>query len=127
MLCISGILKAQTVAVVTNNKDGWHKIGETTVNFKTEKDEITIIGADVFKQLQLKIVDAPVYLSSMQVFFENGTRKDVNIKSDYNAGQYTAPIDLPGRNRKLKKVVFVYRTIINWPVDKAHIELWGLK
>ena len=38
------LCKAQKVSVVTNNKPGWHKIGETTADFKTDKDVIKVLG-----------------------------------------------------------------------------------
>jgi hypothetical protein len=37
-------LRAQKVEVVTNDKPGWHKIGETHVDFKTDKDVVKVIG-----------------------------------------------------------------------------------
>ena len=51
-------LRAQKVEVVTNDKPGWHKIGETRVDFKTDRDVVKVIGADRFKALQIKAVDA---------------------------------------------------------------------
>ncbi len=118
---------AQKVAVETSNKEGWHKIGETTANFSGDKDEIIVLGADVFKAIRIKVTDAPVHIETMEVVFDNETRQNVDLKADFKAGEESRVIDLEGGDRKLKKVVYVYRTIPNFPIDKAHIELWGLK
>ncbi|MEP6512939.1 MAG: hypothetical protein ABJA79_03670 [Parafilimonas sp.] len=118
---------AQKVAVETSDKPGWHKIGETTANFNGDKDEIIVLGADVFKAMRIKVTDAPVHIETMEVVFDNETRQNVDLKADFKAGEESRVIDLEGGDRKLKKVVYVYRTIPNFPIDKAHIELWGLK
>ena len=118
---------AQKPEVVTNNKPGWHKIGETTVDFKTDKDQILVLGADKFKKIQLKVKDAPIHMEDLQVFYENDTKEDVTVRSDFRAGSESRVIDLKGADRRLKKVEFVYRTVPNTKKDKAQVELWGLK
>ena len=50
----------------------WQKIGEKTVDFKTNKDAITVSAADNFKALQIKTVDAPVHIDNLVVVYESG-------------------------------------------------------
>ena len=45
---------AQTPAVVLSDKAGWHKIGERTVDFKKDRDEVMVVGADRFLLFNLK-------------------------------------------------------------------------
>ena len=66
------IMYSQKPGVVVSDKDGWHKIGETTVDFKAEKDEISVIGADRFSSIKIKVTDAPIVLTSFEIFFESG-------------------------------------------------------
>ena len=120
-------LKAQKVEVVTSNKPGWHKIGETSVNFKADKDVVKVLGADSFKALRIKATDAPVHIENMQVVYENGEPEDIAIRFDFKQGTESRAIDLKGYERKIKEVSFVYRTVPNWKGEKAHIEIWGLK
>jgi hypothetical protein len=120
-------LKAQKVEVVTNNKPGWHKIGETTVDFKVDKDVVKVWGADSFKSIRLKTTDAPVHIASVSVVYQDGEPDNIEVRNDFKAGQESRAIDLQGKERRLKEVDLVYRTIPNWKGDKAHIELWGLK
>jgi len=118
---------AQQPAVMMNDKAGWHKIGETTADFKAEKDELVVLGADAFKSIKIKVTDAPIHIASLEVFYEAGDNETISLKSDFKAGGESRVIDLKGNTRALKKVVFVYNTVPNSKNDKAHVELYGLK
>ena len=120
-------LKAQKVEVVTTDKPGWHKIGETTVDFKTDKDKVYVLGNDHFKSIILKAVDAPVHIDNLEVVYGNGEPEEIPVRYDFKAGSESRNIDLKGYDRKIKEINLVYRTIPNWKGEKAHIEIWGLK
>jgi hypothetical protein len=120
-------LKAQKVAVVTNNKPGWHKIGETNVDFKIDKDVIKVWGADSFKAIRIKTTDAPVHIEGLQVIYDNGDPEDIEVRSDFKAGTESKEINLNGANRNIKQIDFVYRTVPNQKAEHAHVEIWGLK
>ena len=122
------VANAQDPGIVTSNKPGWHKIGETTASFKAENESILVLGADKFKSIKLKVTDAPVNIQSLQVFYESGEVEEINVKNELKAGAETRVIDLKdGSTRELKKVVFTYKTLPNSKDEKAHVELYGLK
>jgi len=118
---------AQKPAVVLNDKSGWHKIGETTVNFRTESDEIVIIGADRFISLRFKATDAPVWLSRVELFFDSGDSQKLDLDIKLKAQEESEIIPLEGGERKLKRIAFVYKTLSNPADNRAHIEVFGLK
>ena len=60
MAIVYGSVNAQSVVV--SDKEGWHKIGSRTIDFKNEKDEITVLGSDKFSSIKFKVKDAPVNL-----------------------------------------------------------------
>ncbi len=122
-----GSVKAQVPAVITSDKTGWHKISETTVDFKNERDEVTIMGADRFAAIQFKVEDAPINLISLEVFYESGDKQDIVVRTPIKAHGESRIIDLKGGERNLKKIAFVYKTIPNSKDQKAHVEIWGLK
>lgn len=126
-LFMGSILHAQKVGVVASNKPGWHKIGETTVDFRSDKDVIYVVGADKFKSLFIKVTDAPLHMEDAEIYFDNGNKQDIQVRTNFKAGTKSQIVDLDGGERNLKKVVFKYQTIPNFKVDKAHVELWGLK
>ena len=122
-----GLSNAQTPAVVSSDKTGWHKIGETTVDYKRDRDEIKIMGADRFAAIQFKVEDAPIDLISLEVFYESGDKQDIAVHSPIQAHGQSRIIDLNGGERSLDKIVFVYKTLPNRKDEKANVEIWGLK
>jgi hypothetical protein len=123
-----GIVNAQSPSVMVSDEAGWHKIGEKTVNFKTERDEISVMGADRFASLKFKVLDAPINLVSVQVTYEDGDKQDVNIGQEIKSPGESRTFDLKGgAERSIKKIIFVYKTLPNSKDEKAHVEIWGLK
>ncbi|MBI2270404.1 MAG: hypothetical protein HYU69_08620 [Bacteroidetes bacterium] len=122
----SGIY-SQKPAIVTSDKSGWHKIGETTVNFKTETDEIAVMGADRFAFIKIKVNDASIHLTSFDIHFETGDKQSVIIGQEIKAPGETRVVQLTGGERSIKKVSFIYKTVANAKDKKARVELWGLK
>jgi hypothetical protein len=113
--------------VVLSDKTGWHKIGETKADFTKERDEISVMGADRFASIKFKVTEASIQLNSLEVYYEEGDMQKVMIGSSIKAPGESRVIDLTGKERNLKKVVFVYKTVDNVKDQKAHVELWGLK
>ncbi|TRW23091.1 hypothetical protein FMM05_15485 [Flavobacterium zepuense] len=121
---------AQKPKIVASDKSGWHKIGETTVDYKTETDEILVIGANRFKSLQVKVTTATVNLESINISFDKGENQSVAIGKEIKAPGESRIIDLTGTGeRNVKKVVFKYKTLSTAGDSnkKARVELWGLK
>ncbi|HEY8898601.1 MAG TPA: hypothetical protein VIM79_27420 [Niastella sp.] len=121
------VLQAQKPEVITNNKAGWHKIGDAKVDFKADKDKFVLIGKDKFKSLQLKVKDAPVHIESMTVEYEGNTKQDIDLKSAYQPDTESKVIELNHSNSQIRNVTFFYHTVPNTSSKKAEIELWGLK
>ncbi len=119
--------KAQNPAVITSDKTGWHKIGETTVDFSKDRDEIAVVGADRFASIKFKVTDAPIDLQDLEVYYESGDKQDVQVRTPINSGGESRVIDLNGGERALKKIVFIYKTLPNHAGEKAHVEIYGLK
>lgn len=123
---MNNLMNAQTKMVISDKK-GWHKIGETTVDFTKDRDEVSIIGANKFAALIFKVEDAPVHIMDIEIFYESGDNQKVNVNFPVKAPGQTKEINLKGGERSIKKIVFVYKTISNKKDEKAHIEIYGLK
>lgn len=117
---------AQVPKVVVNDKDGWHKIGETTVNFDKESDKILILGANRFASIKITVTEAPIRLDSFDVFFDNNEKKSVTIGKDIKDQGETEVVNFNGE-KVIKEVVLFYHTVGENGNKKAHVELWGLK
>lgn len=130
LLAIAGCYStanAQQPKVVISDKTGWHKIGETIVNFEKDRDEILVIGADRFASLQFKVTEAPIDLQDMEVYYESGDKQVVKINESIKSPGESRIINLNGGERTIKKIVFVYKTLPNRKDNKSHVEIWGLK
>lgn len=118
---------AQKPAVVTNDKTGWHKIAETSVSLRSDRDEVVVMGADHFKSLRLKVIDAPVEFTDITVIFEDDMTQDISVKRVINRGDETRSVDLKGQNKAIKKIILRYKTVPTGEMDHAHVEIWGEK
>ena len=114
-------------AIMVSDSKGWHKIGETTVNFVKEREEIIVTGSDRFASIKFKVIDAPIQLMDLEVYFESGDKQVIKVNTSIKAPGESRVININGGERDLKKIVFIYKTVPNRKDDKAHVEIWGLK
>ena len=104
---------------------GWEKLGTRQVNFKADRDEITVTGREgAFTSLKIKVKNAPINITKMIVHFRNGQKQDIAIRQNIPAGGESRVIDLKGKKRIIKKVVFYYDTK-NRARRRATVELFG--
>lgn len=116
---------AQTPKVVVSDKDGWHKIGETRVDFKKETDKITVIGARRFAAVKIKVTEAPIFLESFDIVFDGDQKQTVNVGQGFNLPGETKTVEFGGE-KNIKRIDFKYKTV-DGSNQKAHVELWGYK
>ncbi len=129
MLVFAGsiqLVQAQKPVIVLSDKTGWHKLGETTVNFQKDFDEILIIGANRFEALKFMVNDAPIKLISLEVFYVGNTKENFRINNTIKDAGESRIIHLKGEHN-IKKVVFIYKTLKSRNDQKAHVTLWGYK
>ena len=105
----------------------WKHLGTRKVKFKTDRDVIKV-GADegVFRKIKLTVRKSGVHFLDMKVHFSNGDIFDVKIRRVIPKGGETRVIDLPGKNRSIKKVVFWYKSTKK-NSKRATIRLYGLR
>jgi hypothetical protein len=123
----SGVAVAQNPKVVTSDKAGWHKIGETTVDFKKEREEVEIYGANRFAAIKFKVDKEPIDLVSAEIIYASGDSQNINFNLHIKAPGYSRETNLDGGERTVTKIIFVYKTLPNPNDKKAHVEIWGLK
>ncbi len=89
----------------------WILLGERAVDRLIEKDTIHV-GAEkgTFTKIRFRVRRSGVNFHDVKVYFANGEVFDVSLKTFIKAGEQTRIIDLPGKNRKIDKVVFWYDT-----------------
>jgi uncharacterized membrane protein len=120
-------LFAQKPAVVGTNEPGWHHIGHTTASFKMQNESISVLGADEFTALKLKVSEGPLHIERLQVFYESGDMEDIDVQQHFANGNESRSINLSHPDKDIKKVAFTYKTEPNAEGEKADIDLFGLK
>lgn len=122
-----GIASAQQDKVNISGKTSWHKIGEATINFLVEQYEIMILEADKLGYIKFKVMNAPIVLMDLKVYFESGKKQNIDVNSLIKEPGESWVIKLNPSERNIKKVVFIYKTLPNHNGEKAQVGLWGLK
>jgi hypothetical protein len=89
----------------------WKRLGQKMVDHKAERDEIDV-GKDegLFKSIKIEVRGADVHFINVRVVYANGNDQEIELRNEIRAGGETRVIDLDGRNRAIRKVVFVYKT-----------------
>jgi hypothetical protein len=118
---------AQKPTVVATNEPGWHHIGRLTASFKSQSESLSVLGADEFSALKIKISDGPLHVQRLQVFYESGEMEEIDVKDYFGNGTESRVINLKNPDRDIKKVAFTYHTNPNAQGEKADIDLYGLK
>jgi hypothetical protein len=103
----------------------WELLGQRKVNFKTDRDVITVTATEgIFTKIKLKVLYNAIELLDLKVYFGDGDVHDVAVRKVIAAGGETRVIDLPGAARVIKKVEFVYRSRGPRP-GRATVMLFG--
>ena len=94
---------------------GWSLIGKQVVNFKDDRDKISVGDAGRhngrFKQLQIRAEGAPIEIRRMIVRFDNNETMNAVAKRtrlDENSG---ITVDLPGHRRDIKDIDIDYFSV----------------
>jgi hypothetical protein len=126
LIILAAIISISSVKAQKSNNNKGQKIGETTVDFKTEKAVIPISTSGNFKSLSIIATNAPVHIDDITVVYENGDPENIPIRYDFKTGIASRAINLDNNQRKIKEVDIAYKTVFNRKDSTAHIEIWGL-
>lgn len=103
---------------------GWTKLGERTVNGKTDHDTIAVGKAEgKFKTIQIKVEHSSLEMFDVRVTFGDDTSFSPPTRLVFHNGEISKPIDLPGGERVIKKVDFNYGNLAGG--GNASVELWA--
>jgi hypothetical protein len=106
-------------------RGGWIHLGDKHVDGKADHDKISIGRSDgTFRQLQIRVEDAPVDFQRVVVHYGNGTDEELQFRERINAGGETRAMDLRGGNRFIKSVEFWYEKA-DWGSRRPTVRLYG--
>jgi hypothetical protein len=103
-------------------------LGEKTITFRGERDEIRVGLLDgLFKRLMIEVVDNDVRIDKMIVVYGNNDRDEIPLRQVFREDSRSRIIDLEGRRRVIKKVIFHYKTVGRLVNGRATIKLFGIR
>src|SRR6266550_3368210 len=121
----AAILLILSFSLVLNAQRDWIHLGDKHVDGKLDHDKISIGRDDGrFRQLQIRVADAPVNFQRVVVHFGNGTDEELQFRERINPGAETRAMDLRGRGRFIKSVEFWYEKA-NWGPTRPTVSLYG--
>jgi hypothetical protein len=88
-------------------------LGSGRVNGSLDHDTIQAGQQGTFRAIQLRVNGGAVNFLRIIVQYGNGTRSEIQVRSNIPAGGSSRIIDLPGDRRVIKRVDFWY-TKANW-------------
>ncbi len=104
---------------------GWRLLSERSVRLLGDRDEILVTARrGTMRRIRLRVLDHGVEFFDVSVHFANGEQFDAPVRSFIRAGGQTRAIDLPGRDRVIRRVVLTYRTR-RGADGRARVQLWG--
>ena len=109
---VSLILLTVCVAGAAQSSGRWESLGQRAVDFKGDHDQIDVGRSEGrFKQLQVRVKNAPIEISNMVVTFGNDTTFSPNLRHKFSEKAANRIIDLPGERRTIKRIDFNYKSI----------------
>ena len=110
MLLLCLVVTGLAAAAQTSGR--WELLGQREVDFRNDHDQIDVgRNEGQFKQLQIRVKDAPIEVTNMVVTFANDQTFSPKIRYRFAEGSGTQVIDLPGERRTIKRIDFNYRSI----------------
>jgi len=103
----------------------WKFIGDKNVGYDVDHDEINAGDKnDEFRQIRIRVTDAPLKIMDLKIHFDNGSVQDVSIRNNIKQDGESRVIDLNGGLRRLDKIEFWYSTV-GKDKGRAKVAVWG--
>jgi hypothetical protein len=118
-------LAAVALAPGVASADTWEKLGERSVRLFADKDVIpvTLLRGD-FRRIKLRVSGNGVFINEVVVNFAIGGADRLRVRSFIRAGGETRVLNLRGRDRVIRSVILLYRSVPN-SKGRATVKVYG--
>lgn len=110
---------------VRDTPEGWVLLGDRKVNFVRDVDELKVYNTERFTALLFKVEKRAIRINSLEVYFENGDKLDVNVDADVEVNQFSKIIQLASEGKQIDRIKFKYRTTGNILKGRARVKVYG--
>jgi hypothetical protein len=117
--------KAPEIKPIVWENKGWTFLGKKTVDGWRDRDRLDVKDGNGFSEVMFVVAGSDVQLNSIKITLGNGEKFEMPSSVVFKEGTRTAPIDIPGKVRKIKSVDFAYANLPGG--GRALIEVWARK
>ena len=111
LLTFSLLTLLSLIAVNKITAQKWEHLGAAKVNGHLDYDEIMVTALEGdFSAIKLFVENEGIQFERVVVHFGNGRKEEIVLRDFIPAGGESRVIDLPGRDRIIRKVVFFYKS-----------------
>lgn len=103
-----GAAVGSTSALAWPGGGGWSLLGTRVVSDRMDRDEIFLPGHARYRQIKICVYRNPIRVYDVDVWYQNGTHQDINVRHRINDGQCTRNIDLNGWRRDIRNIRMMY-------------------
>ena len=108
---------------ITWDNKGWTFLGKRTVDGWRDRDKVMVTAGKPFSELMFVVLGSDVQVNNVLVTFGNGEKLELPSSVTFKENTRTAPLDLPGKLRKIRSVDFAFANLPGG--GRATIEVWG--
>lgn len=101
-----------TCAAFAQRSDDWELLGATRIGgYGFDRDEINVgTSKGRFEKIRVRARSNGVYIQDLRAVFGNGEAQDIRLGDRLREGSETAPIDLVGGERLIKRIEVTARS-----------------
>jgi hypothetical protein len=110
-----------------NQQGRWFYIATTEVRLSGERDVVNVHGKEIFRAIKFRVTRNPVEVFDLNVVFENGQHQNFPVKNIFQQGTESRALTFQGNNRRIRSIIFNYRTRGHFFTQRAHVQIYGLR
>jgi hypothetical protein len=111
------------IVAPTWDRKGWTLLGKSTVDGWRDRDHMNVSQGKPFSEVMFVVAGSDVELRNIVINLGNGEKFAMPTNVVFKEGTRTAPIDIPGKLRKIKSVDFAYANLAGG--GRAQLEVWA--
>lgn len=120
--------EVQPIRPPGNQQGRWVYIATTEVRLMGERDVVNVHSREMIRAIKFKVSRNALEVFDLNVVFENGQHQIFVVKNIFQPGTESRVLgDFTGNRRRIRSIVFTYRTRGHVFSQRAHVEIYGLK
>ncbi|MEO5592585.1 MAG: hypothetical protein ABIR15_22200 [Chitinophagaceae bacterium] len=117
----------QPVPSPGNQQGKWFYIATTEVRLSGERDVVNVNNRDLYRAIKFNVTRNALEVFDLSVVFDNGQSQKFSVRNIFQPGTGSRVLDLPGNKRRIRSLIFTYRTRGHLFSQRAHVMIYGLK